>query len=66
MNRTMLRKVRASSMTATYDAGSFVSDTDQEACELARERYANSPLGRQLKDAWGYRYYVTDREPVDG
>lgn len=62
----MLRSVGASTMVGTYNAGAFVTDTDAEACELARERYANSELGRAMKDAYAFTYYVTDRMPVDG
>jgi hypothetical protein len=43
-------KIQASSLTATYSAGTFTADSSNEACEMAKKDYMNSPLGRALKD----------------
>jgi hypothetical protein len=51
----------ASSMTATYRAGVFCTATDAEAVQQARERYADSGLGRLLKDVGAWRFYVAAR-----
>jgi hypothetical protein len=56
-------KVRASSMSATYNAGRFVAESAEEACRMAREEYAKSPLGRQMKDAGAFRFYTVDKFP---
>ena len=50
--------VKASSMTGTYTAGKFCADSKQEACEMAREEYRNSSLGRTLKDVGAFRFYT--------
>jgi len=55
------RLVKASSLTATYNAGIHCTETDSEAIELAREQYRNSPLGRQLRDVGAFRFYVAAR-----
>lgn len=55
------RKVRASSMSATYNAGVYCTESDAEAIEQAREHYADSPLGRALRDAGAFRFYVAGR-----
>lgn len=52
------RLVKASSMSATYTAGAFYTETDAEAIAQAREQYAASPLGRQLRDVGAFRFYV--------
>ena len=49
-------------MTATYDAGRFVANSAREACEMAKRAYANSPLGRQLKDVGAFRFYTIRKE----
>lgn len=48
-------------MSATYNAGVFCTDSDQEAIEQAREKYSTSSLGRQLKDIGAFRFYVAGR-----
>jgi hypothetical protein len=48
-------------MSATYNAGIFCTYSDAEAVEQARERYATSPLGRQLRDVGAFRFYVVGR-----
>jgi len=52
------RLVRASSMTATYNAGVFYTDSNDEAIELARDGYASSAMGRQFRDVGAFRFYV--------
>jgi len=56
-------KVRASSLTATYNAGRFCAGSAEAACELAKQDYANSALGRQLKDVGAFRFYTVDKFP---
>jgi hypothetical protein len=55
------RKVRASNMSATYDAGVFCTETDAEAVAQAREKYRDSSLGRALKDTGAFHFYVAGR-----
>ncbi len=55
----------ASSMTATYSAGRFVSNSPSEACNLAREEYKNSSLGRAMKDAGAFRFYIVEKFPTE-
>lgn len=55
------RLVRASSLSATYNAGVFCTDSDEEAIRLARESYRTSSLGSTLKDVGAYRFYVAGR-----
>jgi hypothetical protein len=52
------RLVKASSMSATYTAGIYHTDSDAEAIEQARNAYRDSALGRTLRDAGGFRFYV--------
>ena len=61
-----LYRVGASNMNATYNAGSFVADSPEEAKEKAREAYRNSPMGRQFKDVGGFRFFIKSTERVDG
>jgi hypothetical protein len=56
-------KVRASSMTGTYNAGRYIADTAAEACELARQDYARSDMGRTMKDARAFHFYTVDKFP---
>lgn len=55
------RLVRASSLSATYTAGIFCTETDTEAIEQAKEEYATSSLGRQMRDVGAFRFYVAGR-----
>lgn len=55
-----LYRVKASSMVATYTAGTFVADSPAEACEMARDHYRDSDLGRTLKDVGAFRFYATE------
>lgn len=55
------RLVKASNMSATYNAGIYCTATDAEAIEQARENYRSSSLGRQLKDVGAFRFYVAGR-----
>lgn len=55
------RKVRASSMSATYNAGVFCTATDAEAIQQAREQYRDSTLGRSMKDVGAFHFYVAGR-----
>lgn len=55
------RKVRAANMSATYTAGVFCTETDADAIRQAREQYATSPLGRQLRDVGAFRFFITGR-----
>lgn len=56
-------KVRASNLTATYNAGRFVADSPEQACEMARDDYAQSPLGRQMKDARAFKFFTVSKFP---
>ena len=58
-------KVMCSSMTATYSAGRFVASSANEACEMARDEYSNSSLGRTLKDAGAFRFYTVSQFPYE-
>jgi hypothetical protein len=58
--------VKASNFSATYTAGRFVAGSPEEAIEQAREEYRNSPIGRSLKDAGSFRFYVADEPPQRG
>lgn len=42
-------------------AGIYCTDSDGEAIEQAREQYVTSPLGRQMRDAGAFRFYVAAR-----
>lgn len=52
-------RIRASSLTATYNAGTFTANSPQEACRMARDEYRDSPLGRQMRDVGAFRFYVS-------
>lgn len=58
-------KVMASSMRATYSAGTFCAKSAADAIEMARENYRNSSLGRQLKDVGSFRFYTVDADSDD-
>lgn len=58
-------KVMCSNMSATYSAGRFIADSAAEACEMAREQYAKSDLGRALKDANAFRFYTVTQFPYE-
>lgn len=58
-------KVMASSMTATYCAGTFTAKSAADAIEMARENYRNSSLGRQLKDVGSFRFYTVAADSSD-
>ncbi len=58
-------KVMASSMTATYTAGTFCADSAAEACEQARNNYRDSQLGRTLKDVGAFRFYTVSQFPYE-
>lgn len=55
-------KVMASSMSGTYSAGRFVAESDEHACELARNEY-HKKLGRALKDTGSFRFYTVSKFP---
>ncbi len=50
--------IKASNMSATYTAGRFCANSAEEAKEMAREKYRNSILGRELKDTGAFRFWV--------
>lgn len=52
------RTVMAANMYGTYTAGVFCADSDAEAIEQARAAYRDSALGRSLRDAAAFRFYV--------
>lgn len=54
-------RVKASHIGGTYNAGKFIAETPQEACEMAREKYRRSDLGRTLKDVNSFHFYVVDK-----
>lgn len=56
-------KVMASSLSATYSAGKWCADSPEEACEMARENYANSGLGRACRDVGAFHFYTVSRFP---
>ena len=58
-------KVMCSSMIATYSAGRYIASSPEEACEMAREEYRNSSLGRQLKDVGAFRFYTVSKFPYE-
>ena len=58
-------KVMCSSMTATYSAGRFIAPTPEAACEMAREAYAKSVLGRSLRDVGAFRFYTVSQFPYE-
>lgn len=55
------RLVKASSLSATYTAGIYYTASDEEAISQARDHYADSALGRQMKDVGAFRFYVAGR-----
>jgi hypothetical protein len=63
MNGQREYKVMASNMSATYSAGRFIASSAKEACQMAREKYASSSLGRALKDAGAFRFYTVSKFP---
>ena len=58
-------KIMASSMTGTYTAGRHIANSPAEACEMARIAYRDSSLGRCLKDAGAYHFYVVQKFPYE-
>ena len=54
-------KVCASSMSATYNAGRYIAESAEEACDMAREKYRNSSLGRMARDVMAFRFYTVDQ-----
>ena len=56
-------KVMGSTMTATFTAGRYVAYSPSEACNMARENYRDSSLGRAMKDAGAFRFYVVEKFP---
>ena len=58
-------RVMCSSMSATYSAGRYVANTAEEACQMAREEYQNSSLGKQLKDVGAFRFYTVSKFPYE-
>lgn len=60
-HRLIPRLVKASNMSATYTAGVFCTESDADAIQAARDSYATSPLGRQLKDLGAFRFYIAGR-----
>jgi hypothetical protein len=58
-------RVKASNLYATYTAGVYVTDTAEEACEMARNDYRDSPLGRACKDVRAFRFYATRADLKD-
>ena len=54
-------KVKASNFSASYNAGTFQDESPEEACEMAREAYRNSTLGRAMKDVNAFRFYVVSK-----
>lgn len=59
--RVTPRLVKASSMTATYNAGIYRTASDSEAIEQAKDWYRNSDGGRALRDIGAFRFYVAGR-----
>lgn len=59
-------KIGASNFYGTYDAGTFVAESEAEAIEKARERYRTSDLGRALNDTGAFRFYVKSSERMNG
>jgi len=53
-------KVMASSMIATYRAGKYVAGNKAEAIQMAKEKYRNSIIGRELRDVSAFRFYIVD------
>jgi hypothetical protein len=59
-------KIGASNFHGTYDAGSFVAESKEEAIDKARNSYRNSSTGRSLNDVGAFRFYVQESMRVDG
>jgi hypothetical protein len=62
VSKSRRRKVMAANFHGTYNAGTYETESDTEAIELARERYRSSSLGRGLKDVGAFRFWVAERE----
>jgi len=58
-------KVMCSNMSATYSAGRFVASSPEEACEMARDAYRNSSVGRTMKDVGAFRFYTVSQFPYE-
>ena len=58
-------KIMCSSMSATYSAGSFIASSQEEACQMARDEYRNSSLGRSLNDVGAFRFYTVSQFPYE-
>jgi len=50
--------VKCSNFYATYSAGKYQAESEQEAIEKARREYADSSLGRMLKDVGAFSFWV--------
>ena len=58
LRRRRTYKVGASNFYATYTAGVFEADSPEEAIEMAKESYRNSPMGRDFKDVGAFRFFI--------
>lgn len=58
-------KVMCSSMFATYSTGRFVASSAEEACQMARDNYRNSSVGRSLNDVGAFRFYTVSQFPYE-
>lgn len=58
---TQPRKVKASNLYATYNAGVYCTETDAEALDQARNNYRDSSLGRTLRDVGAFNFYIAGR-----
>ncbi len=54
-------KVRAASGRLAYNMGKWLAASAEEACDMAREYYRRSALGRELDDEDTFKFYVVDK-----
>lgn len=57
--------VQASSLSATHNAGKYFADSPQEACDMARRDYADSPAGRNMGDVGAYWFYTVEKFDIE-
>jgi hypothetical protein len=55
-------RIGASNLWGTYTVGKYQAESAAEAILQAQRDYANSSLGRELKDVGAFRFYVLKDE----
>jgi hypothetical protein len=56
-------KVMCSNTFGTYTAGKHIADTAEQACDMARDAYRNSSLGRHMNDVGAFRFFTVNKFP---